>query len=73
MLLSDQSRLVALIIGCAVLWTLESMLPLYRYEPRRLRQALPNIGLTFLLVLTNLALSFLTAGVWFRRLSSLEP
>ena len=63
MLLSDQSRLIALITGCAVLWTLESMLPLYRYEPRRLRRALPNIGLTFLLVLTNLALSFVTAGV----------
>ena len=63
MLLSDQSRLVALIIGCAVLWTFESMLPLYRYEPRRLRRALPNIILTVLLVLTNLALSFVTAGV----------
>ena len=61
MLLSDQSRLVALIIGCAVLWTFESMLPLYRCEPRRLRRALPNIALTVLLVLTNLALSFVTA------------
>ena len=63
MLLSDQSRLIALIIGCAVLWTLESTLPLYRYAPRRLRRALPNIALTVLLVLTNLALSFVTAEV----------
>jgi sterol desaturase/sphingolipid hydroxylase (fatty acid hydroxylase superfamily) len=63
MLRSDQSRLLALIIGCAVLWTWESCLPLYRYEPRRLRRALPNIALTSLLVLTNVALSFITAGV----------
>lgn len=63
MLLSDQSRLLALILGCAVLWTVETWLPLYRYEPRRWRRALPNIVLTSLLVLTNLALSFVTAGV----------
>ena len=63
MLLSDQSRLLALVIGCAVLWTVETWLPLYRYEPRRWRRALPNVVLTSLLVLTNLALSFVTAGV----------
>src|SRR3954452_12382153 len=62
-MLSDQSRLIALIAACAVLWTLESWVPLYPYEPRRLRRALPNIALTILLVLTNLALSFVTAGV----------
>jgi hypothetical protein len=55
MLLSDQSRLLALVIGCAVLWTVETWLPLYRYEPRRWRRALPNVVLTSLLVLTNLA------------------
>ncbi len=48
MLFSDQSRLLALIIGCAVLWTVESWLPLYRYEPRRWRRALPNVFLTSL-------------------------
>src|SRR5580765_5898622 len=63
MLLSDQSRLLALVIGCAVLWTVESWLPLYRYEPRRWRRALPNVALTSLLILTNLALSFVIAGV----------
>jgi sterol desaturase/sphingolipid hydroxylase (fatty acid hydroxylase superfamily) len=61
--LSDELRLVALIIGCAVLWSVESLLPLYRYENHRLRRALPNIGLTVLLVLTNAALSFATAGI----------
>jgi len=62
-LLSDQSRLLTLIIGCAVLWTVETWLPLYRYETRRWRRALPNVVLTLLLVLANLALSFITAGV----------
>jgi sterol desaturase/sphingolipid hydroxylase (fatty acid hydroxylase superfamily) len=50
------------VIGCAALWSLESVMPLYRFPDRRLRRALPNIGLTALLVLTNLALSFAAAG-----------
>jgi hypothetical protein len=61
MWLSEQTRLLALIIGCAVLWSLESAVPLYVYEKNRLRRALPNITLTVLLVLTNLVLSFATA------------
>lgn len=62
-LLSDQSRLLALIIGAAVLWCIESLIPLYDYEKRRLRRAQPNIALTVLLVVTNLALSVVTASV----------
>ena len=62
-LLSAQSRLLGLIIGTAILWTIESLLPLYRYEKHRLRRALPNIAFTVLLVLTNLSLSFATACV----------
>lgn len=63
LLLSDQSRVLALIIGAAVLWCVESQVPLYRYERHRLRRALPNIGFTVLLILTNLALSVVTASV----------
>lgn len=63
LLLSTQSRLLGLIIGITVLWTIESLLPLYRYEKNRLRRALPNIAFTVLLVLTNLLLSFVTAWV----------
>lgn len=63
LLLSPQARLLALIIGSTVLWTLESLLPLYRYEKHRLRRALPNLVFTVMLVLTNLSLSFATAGV----------
>ena len=60
---SPQSRLLVLIIGTAILWTIESLLPLYRYEKHRLRRALPNIAFTVLLILTNLLLSFVTACV----------
>jgi len=61
--MSLQSRLLALIIGTTILWTIESLLPLYRYEKHRLRRAPPNIAFTVLLVLTNLLLSFVTASV----------
>lgn len=60
---SEQTRLLALVMGCAFLWSLESVVPLYVYEKNRLRRALPNITLTVLLVLTNLVLSFATVGV----------
>ena len=56
-------NILLLVIGCAVLWSLESVMPLYRFGDRRLRRALPNIGLTVLLLLTNLALSFVVASV----------
>ena len=58
---SDQIRVLLLILGCAALWSLESLVPLYRFGDGRLRRALPNIGLTALLLVTNLALSFATA------------
>ena len=60
---SEQTRLLALVTGCVVLWSLESVVPLYVYEKNRLRRALPNIALTVLLVLTNLVLSFASVGV----------
>jgi sterol desaturase/sphingolipid hydroxylase (fatty acid hydroxylase superfamily) len=56
-------RLLLLIAGCALLSALESIAPLYRFPDRRLRRALPNIGLTILLVATNLALASATALV----------
>jgi sterol desaturase/sphingolipid hydroxylase (fatty acid hydroxylase superfamily) len=62
-LFSQPGRVLLLVIGCAVLWSLESLLPLFRFRGHRLRRALPNIGLTALLLLTNLALSFAAATV----------
>lgn len=61
--LSEPVRVALLIAGCAFLWSLESLIPLYRAGEGRLRRAVPNVGLTVLLLLTNLALSFLAAGV----------
>lgn len=60
-LLTDQVRLLTLIGLCGLLWSLESIVPLYRYQHSRLRHALPNVALTLILVLTNLALSFSSA------------
>jgi sterol desaturase/sphingolipid hydroxylase (fatty acid hydroxylase superfamily) len=57
------SRVLLLVIGCALLWSLESVMPLVRFRDNRLRRALPNVGLTVLLLLTNLALSFAAASV----------
>lgn len=62
-LLSEQTRLYAPILLCALLWTLESVAPLYRYGKQRLPHVLPNVVLALLLVLTNLALSASTAGL----------
>ncbi|HKO55880.1 MAG TPA: sterol desaturase family protein [Thermoanaerobaculia bacterium] len=62
-MLSSPARVLLLVIGCAVLRSLESVMPLYRLGGHRLRRALPNIGLSVLLLLTNLALSFAVAAV----------
>jgi sterol desaturase/sphingolipid hydroxylase (fatty acid hydroxylase superfamily) len=59
--LSEQARLYILVLACALLWTLESLAPLYRYGKDRLASAFPNVVLALLLVLTNLALSVVTA------------
>ena len=60
-LLTDQARLVMLIGSCGLLWTLESIVPLYQFRSSRLRHALPNLALTLMLVVTNLSLSFSSA------------
>jgi sterol desaturase/sphingolipid hydroxylase (fatty acid hydroxylase superfamily) len=60
-LVSDQMRLLVLVGLCGLLWSLESVLPLYRYQHSRVRHALANVALAVILVLTNLALSFSSA------------
>lgn len=59
--LTDQARLVMLILLCGLLWALESIIPLYRFRSSRVRHAMPNVALTLMLVLTNLSLSFASA------------
>src|SRR4030095_15326820 len=62
-LFSDKARLLMLIVACALLWSLESFIPLKQFARERVRRALPNIGLTAGLVLTNLLLGFASAQV----------
>jgi sterol desaturase/sphingolipid hydroxylase (fatty acid hydroxylase superfamily) len=62
-LFTDQVRLALLVSLCGLLWSLESLVPLYQYRNSRVRHALPNVALTIVLVLTNLALSFSSAYV----------
>ena len=59
--LSDQTRLMALVALCGLLWSLESIFPLYRYQNSRVRHAVPNVALALILLLTNLSLSFSSA------------
>jgi len=61
-LFSDQVRLLTLIVGCAALWSVESVAPLY-LQANRFRRSSPNIALAIILIVTNLAFSFATAGV----------
>jgi sterol desaturase/sphingolipid hydroxylase (fatty acid hydroxylase superfamily) len=60
-LLTDQARLVMLIVLCGLLWVLESIIPLYRFRNSRVRHAMPNVALTLMLVITNLSFSFSSA------------
>jgi sterol desaturase/sphingolipid hydroxylase (fatty acid hydroxylase superfamily) len=63
MFLSDQMRFLVLVLGCALLWSVESIAPLYSLEKDRFRRAIPNIALALILVITNLALSIATAKI----------
>jgi sterol desaturase/sphingolipid hydroxylase (fatty acid hydroxylase superfamily) len=54
-------RLLLLIAGCALLWSLESVMPLRRYAGGGVRRAMANVALTAIVLLTNLALAFVAA------------
>lgn len=62
-LLTDQARLLVLVGLCGPLWSVECDVPLYRYQNSRVRHALPNVALTPILVVTNLALSLSSASL----------
>jgi sterol desaturase/sphingolipid hydroxylase (fatty acid hydroxylase superfamily) len=61
--LTDRGRLAALLAACALLSSVELLIPLFRYHSGRLRRAVPNIILAAGVVLTNLALASVTASV----------
>lgn len=49
-----------LTVSCAILWSLESLVPLYKVRDR---QRFRNLALTAIVLLTNLAFSFVTARI----------
>jgi len=61
--LTDRARLAALLVVCALLFSLELLISLFRYHPGRLRRALPNLVLAAGVVLMNLALASVTASL----------
>jgi sterol desaturase/sphingolipid hydroxylase (fatty acid hydroxylase superfamily) len=61
--ISDQVRLMTLIIACGLLWSLESLIPLFQGRSNRLHRSIPNVALTILLIVTNMTLSFASANV----------
>lgn len=61
--LSDRNRLAALLAACALLWSIEALVPLFQYQRGRLRRAVPNLMLALGVVVANLALASMTAAL----------
>ena len=61
--MTDQARLVMLILMCGLLWTLESIFPLFQFRKTRVRHAMPNLALTLIFVGTNFIISFAFANL----------
>jgi sterol desaturase/sphingolipid hydroxylase (fatty acid hydroxylase superfamily) len=53
-------RLAGLLLACALLWSVEALVPLFRYRPGRWRRIAPNLELAFLVVATNAAVASVT-------------
>jgi sterol desaturase/sphingolipid hydroxylase (fatty acid hydroxylase superfamily) len=64
--LNSTIRVAALLTMCAGLWSLESLIPLFRYWPGRWRRVAPNLVLAFLVVLLNASVASVLA--WFSAL-----
>lgn len=62
LLLSPQFRLALVFAGLVILWNLETLAPLFRLRAGRFRHAVPNLGLTVLVILLNF--SFAGASAW---------
>jgi sterol desaturase/sphingolipid hydroxylase (fatty acid hydroxylase superfamily) len=61
--LTDRLRLGTLLAACALLASMEVLVPLFRYRGGRLRRALPNLVLAAGVVLINLALASITVSI----------
>jgi len=67
--LANRGRLVFLVTVCALLASVEALIPLFRYRQGRLRRSLPNVGLALGVVFTNLLFATFTASTltWISR------
>src|SRR5689334_18799800 len=61
--ITDRTRLIILLAACALLSSIELFVPLFRYRRGRLRRAFPNILLAAGVLITNLALASIAAGL----------
>jgi sterol desaturase/sphingolipid hydroxylase (fatty acid hydroxylase superfamily) len=61
--ITDRTRLIILLLACALLSSIELLVPLFRYRRGRLRRASPNLFLAAGVLMTNLALASITAGL----------
>jgi sterol desaturase/sphingolipid hydroxylase (fatty acid hydroxylase superfamily) len=61
--IADRDRLIVLLVACALLSSIELFVPLFRYRGGRLRRAGPNLLLAAGVLMTNLALASITAGL----------
>jgi len=61
--LTNQTRLGVLLLACALLTSVEFMVPLFRYPSGRFRRAIPNLVLSSGVFLTNLAFASITASL----------
>ena len=61
--LTDSARLIVLLVSCALLSSIEFFIPLFRYRRGRLRRAVPNLLLSAGVLMLNLALASIAAGL----------
>src|SRR5262245_39130283 len=61
--ITDERRLFLLLIACALLFSIEHLIPLFQYPPGRTRRAAPNLILAVCVLAANLALASVTAGL----------
>lgn len=59
-------RSILLVLGISFFWVLEGAVPLFRFEYKKWRHALPNLFFTLTTIVINFALAFLllTTSDW---------
>ena len=52
-------RSIILISGITFFWSIESIIPLFRFDYKKLRHAIPNLFFTLTTIIVNFSLAFL--------------